>query len=268
MQGFQNQVVVVTGGASGIGKALCQQLAAAGAKLVIADINAAGAEAVALELGAEARHVDVSSADQVEALIEQTVSRHGRIDYLFNNAGIAVVGDARDLTRELWQAAIDVNLMGVIYGSQAAYTQMARQGSGHIVNVGSLAGLVGAPGMLPYSTTKAAVIALSRTLRIEALAFGVRVTAVCPGFIESNIYESSRNAGFSSDHTRRLISVPMVDTQVAARKILKGVLANRELIVFPAYAKVAWLLHRLYAPLITPLAKTMIARMRKLRPGA
>jgi NAD(P)-dependent dehydrogenase (short-subunit alcohol dehydrogenase family) len=264
MQRFKDKVVVVTGGASGIGRALCQELAAAGARLTVADINAEGAHLVADQLKAQALQVDVRSSEQLEELIASVVARHGRIDYLFNNAGIAVAGDARDLTTELWQAAVDVNLMGVIYGCQAAYPRMAKQGSGHIVNVASLAGLIGAPGMLPYATTKAAVVGLSRTLRLEGQQLGVRVSAVCPGFIESNIYESSRSVNLGGE-VRDLITLPLVPTSVAARKILKGVLANRELIVFPGYARLVWFLSRLYPPLLGRISQDILRRMRKQR---
>src|SRR5262245_39734519 len=172
MTALQHQVAIVTGGASGIGRALCQALAARGVTVVVADINAAGAEQVATEIcsrggQAAAHQVDVADADSVSRLVQDTVAVHQRLDYIFNNAGIAVTADARDLGLEHWRRVIDVNLLGVIYGVQAAYPVMARQGYGHIVNTASLAGLLAYPTNLPYATTKHAVVGLSLSLRPE-----------------------------------------------------------------------------------------------------
>ncbi|MEZ0369532.1 MAG: SDR family NAD(P)-dependent oxidoreductase [Candidatus Sericytochromatia bacterium] len=265
MQGFRDKVVIVTGGASGIGRALCQDLGAAGAKLVVADLNGEGAEAVAAAVKAEARQVNVREREQVYGLVQDTAARHGRLDYVFNNAGIGVAGDFRDLTPEHWQEIVEVNLMGVIYGCQAAYPLMAKQGAGHLVNVASLAGLIGFPGMVPYATTKAAVVGLSRSLRVEGQKLGVKVSVVCPGFIESNIYESSRCANFKPEGVRKLVTLPMIETGVASRKILQGVLANRELIVFPGYAKLMRHLYHLFPGLIGLVGQDMIGRMRQMR---
>jgi NAD(P)-dependent dehydrogenase (short-subunit alcohol dehydrogenase family) len=265
MQTFQDKVALITGGASGIGKALCERLASAGAKVIIADINLAGAQALALSLGAEARELDVSNQAQLETLIKACFERYGRLDYLFNNAGIGVTGDARDLDQQLWREAVEINLMGVVYGCQAAYPLMVRQGSGHIINIASLAGLIGFPGMLPYATTKAAVVGLSRTLRVEASQLGVKVSVVCPGFIDSKIFESSRCANLKPSNLRNIISLPIMDVETAAAKILQGVLANREVIVFPGYARVLWAIYSFAPGLIGRLGHEMLNKLRKLR---
>lgn len=265
MQAFKDKVAIVTGGASGIGRTLCKQLGAAGARVVVADINADGARAVADQIRGQARTVNVANQEQVYALVNETAASHGRLDYLFNNAGIGVAGDVRDLTPELWREIVDINLMGVIYGCQAAYPLMAKQGHGHLVNVASLAGLIGFPGMVPYATTKAAVVGLSRSLRVEGKALGVKVSVVCPGFIESNIYESSRTANLDAAKIRGMVSLPILDTEIAGSKILRGVLANQELIVFPGYAGLLRQLYHHFPGLVALVGEDSITRMRKAR---
>ena len=188
---FQDKIAIVTGGASGIGQALCEELARRGAAVVVADIDSHRAQQVASAIAAqggraESAEVDVADAKQMEKLVEQTVSRHERLDYFFNNAAIAVVGELRDLVPEHWRRLLDVNLLGVVYGTMAAYTVMVRQGSGHIVNVASLTGLMPTPVMTPYSTSKWAVVGFSTSLRVEAASLGVKVGVACPSLVRTN----------------------------------------------------------------------------------
>ena len=126
---------------------------------------------------------------------------------MFNNAGIGVAGEVRNLSLGHWRKAIDINLWGVIHGTTAAYAAMLRQGSGHIVNTASAAGLIGEPGLAPYSVTKSAVVALSTALRAEADAFGVRVSVVCPGFMDTAIYENA--IGVKVDKDEFLAKLPV-----------------------------------------------------------
>lgn len=267
---FRNKIAVVTGGASGIGRALCEELARGGSLAVVADINFEGAQAVAHAIGASggraiAAHLDVTRADDVQSLVNDIVGEHGRLDYIFNNAGIGVGGEVRDLSLDHWRKAIDINLWGVIYGTTAAYTAMVKQGSGHIVNIASAAGLVGEPGLTPYSVTKSGVVALSTALRAEAEAYEVRVSVVCPGFVDTAIYENA--IGVKVDKARFLEKLPvrLVPAVEAARVILKGVERNEAIIVFPFYARLLWWLVRLNPGALRGLNRRTLANLRALR---
>lgn len=186
---------IVTGGASGIGRALAAAVVARNAHVVVADIDGERAEFVAKELdadgpgSAEAATLDVRDADAVQQLVAEVHGQHG-LDFLFNNAGVNFGGRPEEFTLAHWERIIDVNLRGVIHGCVAAYPLMLEQGHGHLVNTASLAGLV-PMGMAPsYTTSKFAVVGLSLALRSAAADTGVTVHAVCPGFIETPILDS------------------------------------------------------------------------------
>lgn len=245
---FAGRVAIVTGGASGIGHAVAARLVARGGIAVLADIDADAAARTAAELGPAAHAValDVRDGDAVGELVARTAADHGRLDYIFNNAGIAVMGEALETTAEDWERIVDVNLRGVIHGVRAAYPIMVEQGSGHIVNTASLAGLIASPGLVAYAATKHAVVGLSRSLRIEAARYGVRVSAVCPGFVRTSIVEHGTLRGIEREEAEKMPPV-WCDVDTAAREILRGVDRNLGVIVVTGHARV---LHRLerYAP--------------------
>ena len=167
---FENKIAIVSGAASGIGRALCMEMGRRGAIVVATDINQAGAERVASDIAsaggaAHAAKLDVTRAEDVGKLVKDTADEHGRLDYIFNNAGIAVAGEVYDMNLDHWRRIVDINLWGVIYGTHAAYPIMVKQRFGHIVNVASAAGLVAFPTCTPYATTKHAVVGLSSSLR-------------------------------------------------------------------------------------------------------
>jgi NAD(P)-dependent dehydrogenase (short-subunit alcohol dehydrogenase family) len=270
MTAVQRQVAIVTGGASGIGQALCHALATRGALAIVADINAAGAEAVAAAIRsrggrAEAQTVDVSDPDSVRQLVQHTVATHRRLDYLFNNAGVAVTADARDLRLEHWHKIIGVNLLGVIYGVQAAYPFMAQQGYGHIVNTASLAGIVPYPTNLPYATTKHAVVGLSLSLRAEAADLGVKVSVVCPGWVQSGIYAASPMLNVRREQSGPGLPFKLMEADIAAQRILAGVARNQPMIVFPLYARLFWWVYRMRATWLNPVGLKLVRDLRRLR---
>lgn len=267
MEPFREKVCIITGAASGIGRGLGEALARQGARVVLTDIDGDGVERVASAIGerAMARRLDVADAAGVEALVREVVAAYGRLDYIFNNAGFAVHGEMLDSTLEQWRRIVDVNLMGVVHGSLAAYRVMAEQGHGHIVNTASLAGLIGAVSFSSYAMTKSAVVMLSRMLRFEAADRGVRVTAVCPGFIKTGIYENSTYNRVTQQDAFRQIPFPLVELDVAIEKILHGVARNKEVIVFPAYARILWWLTRVAPGLTVPLHRKTIRALRRVR---
>jgi NAD(P)-dependent dehydrogenase (short-subunit alcohol dehydrogenase family) len=192
-------VAVVTGGASGIGRALCAQLAAAGCAVVVADVDGPGAGAVAAELaGADAlaATVDVADLDSVGALAATALDRFGHVDLVFNNAGVSTFNLLRDQTIEDWRWVFDVDLWGVVHGVQTFLPILVAQGTpAHIVNTSSMGGVMGAlPFIGPYGAAKAAVVSLSETLAAELAMqqLPVGVSVLCPGSTVSNIMESER----------------------------------------------------------------------------
>jgi len=247
------RVAIVTGGGSGIGEALCRALAARGDAVVVADIDGASAERVAGDIGANAAaaKVDVRDAISVQALVDDTVATHGRLDLMVNNAGIGVGGDLLELTVAHWDRIIDVNLRGVVHGVQAAYPVMARQRHGHIVNIGSVAGLTPPPYLTPYVATKHAVVGLSLALRGEAKAHNVGVTVVCPGWTDTPILDSTgpddlpKSALMEGGAREAAEKMGIYSPQELAQDILRGIDKKKAMVVAPRRGRIAWRLARL-----------------------
>ena len=264
------RVAIVTGGTSGIGRALSAALVRRGDSVVLTGTDGARATRVAGDLAgvgpgrASAAALDVRDRAAVAALVTDTVERHGRLDLLFNNAGVGIGGPVEELTVAHWDRAIDVNLRGVVHGVDAAYPVMLRQGSGHIVNTASVAGLLPNPRFAPYAASKWAVVGLSLSLRGEAAPHGVRVSVVCPGGVDTPMLDKGMPADLPRVPTVERADVRAVITELSgghlysadalAADVLRGVDRDRAIIVAPRQARIAWRLMRLSPSLLVRLA--------------
>ncbi len=270
---FGNGTAVITGGASGIGRAIAEELGTRGCEVVLADLQIELAEEVASEIRiaggkAEALELDVTNFSAVECLLQETVERTGRLDYMFNNAGIGIGGDVSLHSIEDWDRIIDVNLRGVVNGVQAAYQIMLKQGFGHIVNTASAAGLMPSPGTVSYATTKYAVVGLSMSLRSEAASAGIRVSVLCPGVIRTPILDGGKYGKFLVDISpermrdmwKRLRPMP---PNIFASKALDAVAKNKAIIIIPSWWKLFWWINRLSPSLGISLAQKSYEYMRK-----
>ncbi|MEU3370707.1 SDR family oxidoreductase [Streptomyces sp. NPDC006660] len=258
---FGGQLVLVTGAASGIGRATAFAFAEAGARIVAVDRDAEGAARTAEMsrlIGApEARDeaVDVSDEQAMEKLGEKVAREYGTVDVLVNNAGIGLSGSFFDTTADDWRKVLDVNVWGVIHGCRIFGKQMAERGQGgHIVNTASAAAYQPSRALPAYSTSKAAVLMLSECLRAELAGQGIGVSAICPGFVNTNITSTTRFAGADATEekrlrkkTSRLYGMRNFPPEKVASAILRAVVKNQAVVPVTPEARGAHLMSR-FAP--------------------
>ncbi|MBU0991608.1 MAG: SDR family oxidoreductase [Proteobacteria bacterium] len=236
---FNDATAIVTGGASGFGRAVAEGLAKRGSEVVILDLQKEAAEETASKINskngkATAIQADATDFPQVQRIVDETCERTGRIDYIFNIAGIVISGQAHQLGIEDWNKIIGINFCGVVNGVQAAYPIMVKQGFGHIVNMSSIAGLLPLPGAVAYTATKHAVVGLSKALRIEGAIHGIRVSVLCPGALRTPLLMENGGKfgqvklGISSEEMTEIAEKlrPMPPEQYA-EKVLNAVARNK-----------------------------------------
>ena len=239
MDTLQAKVAVITGGASGIGRALCCRFARAGARVVVADLDEAGMDGTAAavrQAGGEAITVktDVSRLADVTALADRAFAEWGSVHVLCNNAGVTVHGGLESATHRDWEWVVGVNLWGVIHGIEAFAPRMVAGGEpGHIVNTASMAGLIASQGLGIYNTTKYAVVGLSETLQKDLRPYNIGVSVLCPMGVATAIRDSDRNrpAYLQNPGRRRGDDITLIGRTLTpehvAERVLRAVLANR-----------------------------------------
>jgi NAD(P)-dependent dehydrogenase (short-subunit alcohol dehydrogenase family) len=256
--------VLVTGAASGIGRAVARQLAARGARLYLTDVNEAGLDAVAGEIGERvvlARAADVSSHDEVTELAAQVHASTDAVGAVLNVAGIAIWGTVQTMTHEQWREIIDVNLMGPIHVIEAFVPPMIAAGrGGYLVNVSSAAGLIGLPWHAAYSASKFGLRGVSEVLRFDLRRHGISVSLVCPGAVNTGLVDTVRVAGVDTgapqfDKLRARFQARAVSPERAATAIIAGMLARRYLIYTSRDIQAIHAVQRYIPPLYTQIMR-------------
>jgi NAD(P)-dependent dehydrogenase (short-subunit alcohol dehydrogenase family) len=244
---LRDKVCVVTGGGSGIGRALVQRFAAAGMRIAIGDIEAGAIDSTVSELGGDDDRVvgvqcDVRSLEDVERLRDLTLGRFGGVHLVCLNAGVAPVGRLLDTSLDTWNWVLDVNLRGVIHGVHVFGPLLLEQGTGHVVCTASAAGVSDTPTIGAYGATKHAVVGLAAALRSELADRGVGVSVLCPGLINTRIFESERNRSGGIDDPsrydpilaqyRELLATNGAPPELVADVVYQAVMEN-QFFVFP-----------------------------------
>jgi NAD(P)-dependent dehydrogenase (short-subunit alcohol dehydrogenase family) len=260
---------VITGAASGLGRALALEVTRRGGRLLLCDIDDVGLEATATEVrrrGGEAWTVrcDVARYDEVAGLVERAKSSIGGVDLLCNNAGVATAGMVEEVSLDDWHWTLDIDLRGVIYGCHAFLPEMKRQRRGFIINVASAAGLLCPPMLGPYNVAKAGVVALSETLAAEARRDGVFVTALCPTFFRTRIAERGRG---TDERMRSLTHRIMDRSSVQAPEVAAAAVdavARGQLYALPMRdGRLAWRLKRAWPDRFAGLVMRSWARVER-----
>lgn len=251
MTQFAGKTAVVTGAASGIGREIARQLAADGSFVLVTDLAGAPVDEVVAEIkraegNAAGMVVDVTKPADLQAAVDAVVAEHGRLDYMFSNAGVGIFGDLELISTAESDAIVDVNLRAVINGVTIAYQQMIKQSGGHIVTTASAAGLLPVPLQAHYCATKHAVIGLHKALALESGRHGVATTVFCPAWVESGMFDTSTLRGsLAGVDPREMVPVKPLATEIAVERLLRGVRRKRRMVITPAYARVGWWIERL-----------------------
>lgn len=257
--------MVVTGAGSGLGAALCELLAADGARVVASDLDLAAATATAARCGPTVHAVqcDVAELAAVERLADEADRLLGSVDLVVNNAGVAVIGAIGVVPMADWRWVIDVNLWGVIHGCHVFAPRFRARRRGHILNVASAAGLIAMPQMGPYNVTKAAVVALSETLYSELADDGVGVSVLCPSFFPTNLTRSPRTSVDAKLHhaAMRLVDRGGWTAAEVARAAIAGVDAGALHITPQLDLRWAWRLKRLAPKTFQRISRRVAAMM-------
>ena len=254
---FTDKVIVITGGASGIGLALAKQLSLLGGKIIIVDRNNLD-ELQVKDHQLQFELVDMTDQRAVEMVFEKILESYEKIDYVINNAGIFMGGEIRDTKLENWHKVVSNNIFAIMNGSHFAYRAMLKQGHGHIINMGSAAGLMPIPAMGIYGSTKYAIVGFTHALRNEAKDFGIKVSVICPTIVDTPLYDTAiYNNVNDKEALKSRGSFQSVDE--AAKRIIDGIRKNKATIHTAASTRIIWWIYRL-APSIYDIVARKIHR--------
>ncbi len=243
--------VVITGAASGLGRALALRYAALGWQVGVTDRDVPGAQAVLEEVRAAGsdgfvQALDVTRSDDFEALAETVRKTWSGLDAMVNNAGVASGGTVEATSDEDWHWVLEIDLLGVVRGCRMAVPLLRQNGGGHIINVASFAGVAAAPGMASYNVAKAGVISLSETLRAEVHNDGTSVTVACPAFFRTNLMQSFRSPHADQDKlVDKLISRARLSAEDIAQEIVRAAQAKQFMVIPQKRARRQYLLKRI-----------------------
>ncbi len=267
MKDLKGKLALVTGAGSGIGRATAFALAGRGARVIVVDIQERALESVSLELGPAcvmSKAVDVADREQMATLAAEVHGRHGALDVLVNNAGVAILGGVLDTPLDDWQWLLNINLNGVIHGCHFFAPAMAARGHGHIVNVSSVLGVVGTPETVAYATSKFAVFGLSESMRLELARKGVGVSTICPGIVATGIIGAARlERGGDALRQRidRMYKRRAFGPERVGSAIVHAIERNQAVVPVTPEASALIALKRLL-PNLTPSLAAMVGRMQ------
>lgn len=268
-QAYTDRIALVTGAASGMGAELCRQLVCHGARVVATDIDETGLTRLAGELGPAVRtcKLDVRDAGSVADVVESVYSVEGTLDFVFNNAGIAVGGELHECRADSLERIIAINLTGATLVMHACLRRMVASGKGHIVNIASMWGLAPAVVQSAYAATKHGLVGMSLSVAPEAADLGVRLTAVCPGYIRTGLFAAAELGGMDPSEAVERIPFRLMAVEEAVRHVLDGVARGKLLVIFPYYVRIIWWIQRLSPKLMFWIGRAMVRRLRKRARG-
>ena len=257
---YADAIVIITGGASGLGKHIGLELAKRGANVILLDRQIEEAKRVCTQIDQAggrgwAYEIDVREPLAIRDIFRKIYEEHGRIDYVFNNAGIMYAGELTKMTPSQWQNIVDINVNGVVYGCHEAAVIMKEQGFGHIVNTASMAGLIVTPFIAAYGMTKYAVVGLSLAMNAELKAYNICVTAMCPGFINTPILQGGRYGAFVSKPNEAELKklwenkLAVFDVESFAKAAVKQIPKRKGIVILPKRWTLLWCFHRWFPSL-------------------
>lgn len=266
MKNIQGKIALVTGGASGMGRASAMEMARQGTHLILVDINEEGLKEAAQNIERMGVRVsiivaDLSKKEEIKRVAKTALEQEDHIDILYNNAGVVVLEEMKDTTTEDWEWMVDINFWAPIRLTQELLPHMIKRRSGHIVTTASVAGLIGAPMIGAYSVTKFGMVGYCEALRAEVAQFGIDVSAVCPGVVRTNIIEVAKTPKVDFTGMRELFDrfqgIIGLDEKEAGKQIVKGIRKRKGYILIAREAKPLWFIKRLSPEAIYLMNKTI-----------